>query len=75
MKILKQPMIIGYIIAGTAISLFVPGLLQANTSFQAFGNLGIALLLFMVGMELNPTIIKDLGKTALLAGIGQVAIT
>lgn len=60
MKALKQPMIIGYIIAGTAISLFFPSLLQANTAFQSFGNLGIALLLFIVGMELNPTIIKDL---------------
>ena len=75
MKALKQPMIIGYIIAGTAISLFIPGLLQANTAFQSFGNLGIALLLFIVGMELNPTIIKDLGKTSLIAWCLQVVIT
>ncbi len=75
MKLLKQPMIIWYIIAGTAISLFIPSLLNANTAFQWFGNLGIALLLFIVGMELNPTIIKDLGKTALLAGVFQVVIT
>lgn len=75
MKFLKQPMIIWYIIAGTAISIFIPGLLQANTAFQSFGNLGISLLLFMVGMELNPTIIKDLGKTSLLAGFFQVVTT
>jgi Kef-type K+ transport system membrane component KefB len=47
--------------------LFIPSLLHANTAFQSFGNLGIALLLFIVGMELNPTIIKDLGKTSLIA--------
>ncbi|MCX6824617.1 MAG: cation:proton antiporter [candidate division SR1 bacterium] len=75
MKVLKQPMIIGYIIAGTAISFFIPSLLQANTAFQSFGNLGIALLLFMVGMELNPTIIKDLGKTSVIAGLFQVIVT
>ncbi len=75
MKLLKQPMIIWYIIAGTAISICIPGLLQANTAFQSFGNLGISLLLFMVGMELNPTIIKDLGKTSLLAGFFQVITT
>ncbi len=75
MKILKQPMIIWYIIAGTAISLFLPWLLQANIAFQSFGNLGIALLLFIVGMELNPVIIKDLGKTSLIAWVFQVAIT
>jgi len=75
MKVLKQPMIIWYIIAGTAISLFFPSLLQANTAFQSFGNLGIALLLFIVGMELNPTIIKDLWKTATIAWVLQVLIT
>lgn len=75
MKALKQPMIIWYIIAGTAISLFIPWLLHANTAFQSFGNLGIALLLFIVGMELNPTIIKDLGKTSLIAWFFQVLIT
>lgn len=75
MKAFKQPMIIWYIIAGTAISLFIPSLLQANTAFQSFGNLGISLLLFIVGMELNPTIIKDLGKISLIAWFFQVAIT
>ncbi len=75
MKVCKQPMIIGYIIAGTAISLFFPWLIQANTAFQSFGNLGIALLLFIVGMELNPTIIKDLGKTSIVAWFFQVVIT
>ena len=75
MKVLKQPMIIWYIIAGTAISLFLPSLLQANIAFQSFWNLGIALLLFIVGMELNPAIIKDLGKISLIAWVFQVAIT
>lgn len=75
MKVLKQPMIIWYIIAGTAISLFLPSLLQTNTAFQSFGNLGIALLLFIVGMELNPTIIKDLWRTSIIAWFFQVLIT
>ena len=75
MKTFKQPMIIWYIIAGTAISLFFPSLLNANTAFQSFGNLGISLLLFMVGMELNHTIIKDLWKVSVITGVIQVFIT
>lgn len=75
MKVLKQPMIIWYIIAGAAISLFIPSLLQANTAFQSFGHLGISLLLFIVGMELNPTIIKDLWKISLIGWFFQVVIT
>lgn len=75
MKALKQPMIIWYILAGTLISVFLPNLLHGNTSFESFGNLGISLLLFMVGMELNPSIIKDLWKTALIGWSIQVVVT
>jgi len=72
MKVLKQPMIIGYILAWTAISLFFPTLLHGNASFESFGNLGMAFLLFMVGMELNPSIIKELGKSSIISAILQV---
>lgn len=72
MKVIKQPMIIGYILAWTAISLFFPTLLHGNTNFESFGNLGMAFLLFMVGMELNPSIIKELGKTSIISAILQV---
>ena len=75
MKALKQPMIIWYILAGTLITIFLPTLLHGNEAFQSFGNLWISFLLFMVGMELNPKIIKELWKTALIAWLLQVAIT
>jgi Kef-type K+ transport system membrane component KefB/Trk K+ transport system NAD-binding subunit len=75
MKLFRQPMIIWYIIAGTLISIFLPWLLHGNTAFQSFSNIGISFLLFMVGMELNPRIIKDLGKSSFIAGFLQVLIT
>ena len=75
MKLLRQPMIIGYIIAGTLISVFLPGVLSQNGAFQSFANIGISFLLFMVGLELNPRVIKDMGKSAIIAGAAQVVIT
>ena len=75
MKVLKQPMIIWYILAGTAISLFFPSLLHGNTNFESFGNLWMSFLLFMVGMELNPTIIKELWKSSILTAVLQVLIS
>lgn len=75
MKLFRQPMIIWYIIAGTLISIFLPALLHGNTAFQSFSNIGISFLLFMVGMELNPRIIKDLWKSSFIAGLFQVLIT
>lgn len=75
MKLLKQPMIIWYIIAGTAISIFLPNLLQNNSEFQNFATIWVSLLLFMVWIELNPLLIKDLWKTSVIAWFLQVFIT
>jgi len=75
MKLLKQPMIIWYIIAGTVISIFLPNLLHNNPEFQNFGNIWVSLLLFMVWIELNPLLIKDLWKTSIVAWFLQVFIT
>gem|GEM_PF-3256454 len=52
--------------------MFFPTLLHGNASFESFGNLGMAFLLFMVGMELNPSIIKELGKSSIISAILQV---
>jgi Kef-type K+ transport system membrane component KefB/Trk K+ transport system NAD-binding subunit len=75
MKFLKQPMIIAYIVAGILLSIFLPNLLHENMAFESFSRLWIAFLLFIVGMELNPTIIKEIGKSSIIAGFLQVFIT
>lgn len=75
MKMLKQPMIIWYIIAGTLISIFLPNMLNNNAEFQNFANIWVSFLLFMVWMELNPLLIKDLWKTSIIAWFLQVLIT
>lgn len=66
MRFFKQPNIIGYILAGTLISILFPSLLHDNVSLESFSHIGISFLLFMVGMELHPKIIRDLGKNALI---------
>jgi Kef-type K+ transport system membrane component KefB len=40
-----------------------------------FSHLGVALLLFMVGIGLNTKEIKEMGKPALLIGLSQVGLT
>jgi len=55
--------------------LIFPTLLHGNASFESFGNLGMSFLLFMVGMELNPRIIKELGKSSILSAILQVFLS
>ena len=37
--------------------------------------IGITLLLFLVGIEMNVTGLKNIGKAAVIVGLGQVAFT
>lgn len=75
MQWLKQPLLIGYIIAGIIIGPVGFGLLHHTEQVELFSHLGVALLLFMVWLWLNPWLIKDLGKASLVVWLGQVIFT
>ena len=71
----RQPIIIGYIIAGMIISPFI---IQAGISQEIiylFSQFGIAFLLFIVGLHLNPKIIKEIGISSLVVGLSQIILT
>jgi len=75
MKLLKQPLIIGYILTGLLVGPTVLNLATNNETLEIFSDIGIALLLFLVGLGLNPKIIKEVGKVAVFTGVGQVLFT
>jgi len=64
MRLLKQPLIIGYIITGLIVSM--TGIIEPSGEMTTLSQIGIALLLFMVGLNMNPKTLKDVGKTSLL---------
>lgn len=74
-RYLKQPAILANIFAG--ILLGPLGLLHIKHGevLQSLSEIGITLLLFMVGLELRLQDIKSVGKVALVAGIGQIVFT
>ena len=74
-SLLKQPSIIAYILTGLLVSSFGYYQLQQNDVFNALGQIGITLLLFMVGLQLDLGQLKRIGKTALMVGLGQVFFT
>ncbi len=75
MRILKQPLVIGYIFTGILVGPYFFNLIESSPSFNTFAQLGVALLLFTVGLHLNPKVIKEVGKVSLFTGIGQVIFT
>ncbi len=64
MKLLKQPLIIGYILTGIIIGPSVFGLIHEKEAFETFSQIGITLLLFIIGFGLNINVIKSLGKVS-----------
>ncbi|MFH1854852.1 MAG: cation:proton antiporter [bacterium] len=75
MRFLKQPLIIGYIIVGLILGPYVLNIIEINEFFEVFSKIGIALLLFVVGLGLSPSLIKGMGKAALITGLGQILFT
>lgn len=73
-RALRIPPILAYIAAGLLLGP-VTGVLHATEEVEVISEVGIALLLFLVGLELSLDKIRDVGKAAVLAGVGQLALT
>lgn len=73
-KWLRMPSIVSYIFAGIAIGPIF-NLVEVGDSLYLISKLGIALLLFLVGLELSFDKIRDVGRVAIVAGLGQVVFT
>ena len=74
-RMFNQPIIIGYIVAGIIISPFVLNFGLSTEIIHIFSEFGIAFLLFMVGLHLNPKVIKEIGTSSLLIGLAQIILT
>lgn len=74
-RIFKQPMILAYVLAGIIIGPFGLQLITSKEIITALAELGIAFLLFIVGLELDVRRLKDVGRVSIGCGLGQIIIT
>lgn len=75
-KLLRQPVLLGYIAAGAVIAaLGWPVGLGEGGLVPLLGQLGVTLLLFLVGLELPIEQLRHMGKVALATGLGQIVFT
>jgi monovalent cation:H+ antiporter-2, CPA2 family len=70
---LKQPMVIGYILAGMVIGPYTPPftLIQSVETVNVFAELGIIMLLFVIGTEFPIAKLKSVSKTSVIVGIPE----
>ena len=66
MRLLKQPLIMGYIITGIVVGPSLLNLVQAKDAFESFSEIGITLLLFVIGLGLNAGVIRSLGRVSIV---------
>ncbi len=73
--VLRQPLIVAYILIGHAVGLSLVGWAAPAETLGVLAQFGVALLLFAVGLELDPRLVRHLGPVALATGLGQLAFT
>ncbi len=71
-KLLKQPVVLGYIVAGVLVGPYVFGeTLVSHENVEAWGNIGVLFVLFCIGLEFR---IKNLISSGKVAAIGALTI-
>jgi CPA2 family monovalent cation:H+ antiporter-2 len=70
---LKQPMVIGYIIAGMIIGPFTPPfpLVKSPATLNLFAELGIIMLLFVTGTEFPIAKLRSVGRISIITALAE----
>jgi Kef-type K+ transport system membrane component KefB len=74
-QLLRQPLIVMFIALGILVGPSVLDIVKSKDNINLLAEIGIAILLFIVGLKLDLRIIKSMGKIALMTGLGQVIFT
>lgn len=72
---LKQPVLLGYLISGLIVGPFGVGFLTDVEQIQAFAQVGVAFLLFALGVEFSLAELKRVRKIAIQGGLLQMGLT
>ncbi|MEQ8283245.1 MAG: cation:proton antiporter [Parvibaculum sp.] len=72
---LRQPMIVSFIIVGMLAGPAGFDIVQSTDYLELLSELGVTLLLFLVGLKLDLNLVRTLGVVALNTGVGQILFT
>ena len=73
--LLRQPVLIAYIAVGIAAGPAVLGIVHAHEQIELLAQIGVSVLLFVVGLKLDLKHIRHIGPVAVATGLGQLAFT
>jgi Kef-type K+ transport system membrane component KefB len=74
-RLLRQPLLLGYIAGGVLLSQQMGfGLVTSAESIELISEIGLILLLFIIGLEIDLRELRRLGRSMLALGVGQFVI-
>jgi hypothetical protein len=71
-RAVKQPSVMGYIIAGALLGPSALGIVKDRENIQLLAEFGVLMLLYLIGMELSLRAIREVWKVALVATLCQI---
>ncbi len=74
-RLLRLPILIGYLVAGIAIGPYTPGIFADPQALQLVAHVGVALLMFAVGVHFSLDELRSVQRVALLGGGLQIVGT
>ena len=72
---LRQPLVIMFLATGILAGPSCLGIIRSYEQIELLAHIGIALLLFIVGLKLDLHLIRTTGPVALATGLGQILFT
>lgn len=72
---LRQPVLLGYLVIGVAVGPHALGLVGDLELIETIATIGVALLMFTLGLEVSIAQFREIGKVGKWGGIAQIAIT
>ena len=72
---LRQPVILGYLVIGAAVGPHALGLVQDQALVEVVATVGVALLMFTLGLEVSLGQLRQVGRVGLWGGIAQIVLT
>jgi len=72
---LRQPLVVAFIAVGVLAGPDALGMVSSTLFIETLSQISIAVLLFLVGLKLDVSLVRNLGRVAVATGLGQVGFT
>ena len=77
-RIVRQPPILAYLVAGIIVGPLALNFIGSGGAspevIQMFARIGVAFLLFIVGLSLDIKLLKEVGKVSIIGGLGEIIL-